>query len=435
MAQFKADSLEVARLCASCQKASFDDTYFPPRSELLRTQYHFVDQLPDLGKLDASAGKGCDFCRFLRTIILSGDTNDLLTHVLGKGIAGLGTRTVGIQIFYQWNLQPAGLNIGGMSILLSIEGGHSIELWCLVERALMGTETTISRSVAEWLSLSPPNRQSYTGDDCIRWLNDRIRNCCDNHSHSVISEGFIPERLLDVHQEPPRLVRRVDICSGPRVKYAALSYCWGSPADSKSQTTTTAATLAQRLAGLEESEMTAILRDAVHITRALSIRYLWIDALCILQGSRLDWEQHCRDMHQIYGSAHVTLCAASSTSCHEGFLSQKGTRIRFPFQSQEWPGMCGSYDVQFKYALTNHELNPGSLEDFDERLCRWAYRAWTFQERLLAPRRIVFGKSRIYLACGGFNELMSTKPDGGEGDPTALSVSQLYRLWDEILCE
>jgi hypothetical protein len=97
--------------------------------------------------------------------------------------------------------------------------------------------------------------------------------------------------------------------------------------------------------------------------------------------------------------------------------------------------MCGSYDVQFKYALTNHELNPGSLEDFDERLCRWAYRAWTFQERLLAPRRIVFGKSRIYLACGGFNELMSTKPDGGEGDPTALSVSQLYRLWDEILCE
>jgi hypothetical protein len=174
----------------------------------------------------------------------------------------------------------------------------------------------------------------------------------------VLDPDFTPARLLDVTQQQPRLVYRGQLKSDDGVKYAALSYCWGSAEDSQRQTRTTVDTLPQRVAGLQDAEMTTVLRDAVRATRALSVPYLWIDALCILQGSNFDWEQNCRDMDKIYGSAYVTLCAASSTSCHEGFLSQRGLRIRLPFQSSRRHDIRGSYGIQFKYAKYLQTTDP-----------------------------------------------------------------------------
>ncbi|KAK1502880.1 hypothetical protein CTAM01_04869 [Colletotrichum tamarilloi] len=31
-------------------------------------------------------------------------------------------------------------------------------------------------------------------------------------------------------------------------------------------------------------------QDAVLVTRRLGIKYIWIDSLCIIQDSKLDWE-------------------------------------------------------------------------------------------------------------------------------------------------
>ncbi|KAG7294088.1 hypothetical protein NEMBOFW57_004151 [Staphylotrichum longicolle] len=194
------------------------------------------------------------------------------------------------------------------------------------------------------------------------------------------------------------------------------------------------------MAGLSEVDMTAVLRDAVHITRELSIPYLWIDSLCILQDDPADWEQHCLDMGKVYGSAHVTLCAASSASCHEGFLSQRGLRLRLPFQSQSNPDIIsGAYDLQFKHVRALSTPDHQSVLACDLNFCHWAYRAWTFQERALATRMIVFGSSNIHFLCGnsyesrgdgpqlmvkGYHISLNTKP---------VDVNQHHRLWDRIL--
>lgn len=140
--------LAVARLCDSCQRASFDDTTCPVdvwQARLLLygdkpssfTEYSFVDELPELASLDASAGAGCDFCRFLRAIILSGDTNDVLVHDLGRGFAELGQRQIDIDISYSWLAKRrAGSQVGLLKILLEIESVTTkIELQCFIEAA------------------------------------------------------------------------------------------------------------------------------------------------------------------------------------------------------------------------------------------------------------------------------------------------------------
>lgn len=41
-------------------------------------------------------------------------------------------------------------------------------------------------------------------------------------------------------------------------------------------------------------------QDAVSVTRKFGVRYLWIDALCILQDSVEDWRQEAVVMGKIY---------------------------------------------------------------------------------------------------------------------------------------
>ncbi|KAK4148676.1 hypothetical protein C8A00DRAFT_38745 [Chaetomidium leptoderma] len=189
--------------------------------------------------------------------------------------------------------------------------------------------------------------------------------------------------------------------------------------------------------------MTAILRDAVCITRALSIPYLWIDAICILQDSIPDWEENCLDMDKIYGSAQVTLCAASSTSCHEGFLSQRGPRLRLPFQSLDRLDISGSYYLQFKYVRSLQNIDPPDVLACDLSFCRWAYRAWKFQEKALSTRQILFGNANLHFLCGSTHETMGCakleEPAAKEyiyqvsHDITSSNPAQLQRSWDNIV--
>ncbi|KAK4109963.1 heterokaryon incompatibility, partial [Canariomyces notabilis] len=92
-------------------------------------------------------------------------------------------------------------------------------------------------------------------------------------------------------------------------RYAALTYCWGSQKESQHQLRTDKSTLPLRCKGILDSEMTPVLRDAVRVTRALSIPYLWIDCLCALQDvdDPSDWNRQCWHMDEIYGCAEVTI--------------------------------------------------------------------------------------------------------------------------------
>jgi hypothetical protein len=55
------------------------------------------------------------------------------------------------------------------------------------------------------------------------------------------------------------------------------------------------------------------MRDAITLTRRLGVRYLWIDALCIIQDSEQDWHELAVRMGEIYSNGFVSISAHDAT--------------------------------------------------------------------------------------------------------------------------
>ncbi|KAF2095917.1 HET-domain-containing protein [Rhizodiscina lignyota] len=213
---------------------------------------------------------------------------------------------------------------------------------------------------------------------------------------------FQPRRLVDVSGPQPRLVSR---SSEPSDRpYATLSHCWGT--DTKFLTLTTG-NEGQLKQGITFESIPQTFIDAMHVTKYLGLRYLWIDSLCILQsgqGSSTDWNDHVCEMPEIYRNCVINIsadrgktpldgCFVSRTPNHighiqiswHGFCSKKANYIVCPLRS------CGVH------ALTHLPL---------------AKRGWVFQERLLAPRVLHFGAKQIYWECAEVNLASESIPSG-----------------------
>ncbi|ORY19543.1 hypothetical protein BCR34DRAFT_582246 [Clohesyomyces aquaticus] len=70
-------------------------------------------------------------------------------------------------------------------------------------------------------------------------------------------------------------------------------------------------------------------KGAVFVAKAISVEYLWIDALCVLQDSPEDKAQEIARMAQIYHQSLVTIVAASSEDMTHGFLQPRLERSPF----------------------------------------------------------------------------------------------------------
>lgn len=256
--------------------------------------------------------------------------------------------------------------------------------------------------------------------------------------------GFLPPRLIEVGPSRLRLVEQSEILAGPvkQPEYCALSYCWGSREDAKLHVKTTEETYHDHTKGLVFDKLPQVLQDAVTTTRNLSIPYLWVDSLCIIQGNQLDWEEQCAQMNDIYGNARVTLIAASSRSCTEGFLKPKRPALRFPYQSARRPEIKGSFMMCFTHVY-GEQSTPGITGiDYvidlhnDLHSSQWARRGWTFQEQAMAKASIVFGTSEVYFGRDG--DFVAKDGTAGPIYPqasiTSLQTNQeLHQAWEKIL--
>lgn len=182
--------------------------------------------------------------------------------------------------------------------------------------------------------------------------------------------------------------------------------------------------------------MPPVLRDAIRVTRDLDIPFLWIDALCILQDDHSDWEQQCAEMHNIYGSAQVTLCAANSRSCNDGFLQQKIPCVRLPFQSYRAPDMAGSFLVQHVDPVWGSSFDSERLRHIDVDKSLWNERGWVFQENKLSTRKLMFGRCAVYFVCGHMEHTRGkdVSPFGLEphisDDLVELDSQVIHAAWD-----
>ncbi len=116
----------------------------------------------------------------------------------------------------------------------------------------------------------------------------------------------MPTRLVDVGIcEDSKL--HLQVTANLFGRYCALSYNWGRSESFKTKKTT----YESRLAGFSLDDLPTTIRDAVLLTRLLGFRYLWVDALCIVQDDPAHWAQESAVMDQVYGNATLTIAASS----------------------------------------------------------------------------------------------------------------------------
>lgn len=187
------------------------------------------------------------------------------------------------------------------------------------------------------------------------------------------------------------------------VPYVALSYCWG---ETRPSFTTKKDSLRDYLQEIQLKNLPDALRDAVLITRALGLRYLWADSLCIIQDDTEDWERECAQMKSIYSEAHLTISALAGDNCQSGFADRAlaEPEIAVQFKSSLRPSVCGQFYLKLPHPLGIDERSVFSscLDPWDFPTSRVALtvRGWPLQEWLLSPRKLVFRDDMVYFQAG-----------------------------------
>ncbi|EQB53504.1 hypothetical protein CGLO_06752 [Colletotrichum gloeosporioides Cg-14] len=268
---------------------------------------------------------------------------------------------------------------------------------------------TSNNDLLQWLRVDTKCAPEPLDPDTVEWLKSELRSCDDECDHVKPASQFLPTRLIDVGQremDVPRLILTKDAFNLRTIddlEYAALSYCWGPKRDALKQVKTTKSTIATHCQGMPLSSLSPVVRDTVKVCRALGIRYLWVDAICIIQGDKEDWDRESQMMGHVYYSCSVAICPVSSQSCLEGYLGTRPGGLDVDFESSRRKHIRGSYRLILSSTdLDEHAMGaprPGPSLYVDLKRSSWDHRGWTFQELVLSPRMIVFGPSMCHFVC------------------------------------
>ncbi|KAF1960095.1 HET-domain-containing protein [Byssothecium circinans] len=160
--------------------------------------------------------------------------------------------------------------------------------------------------------------------------------------------------------------------------YLVLSHCWGPLTDQdKKQFCTTSENYEARKRGFSFDEIPKTFQDAVLVTRALHKQYLWIDALCIIQGPGGDWDSEAKTMADVFACAYCTIAVDSAHGWGDGFLKP----------------LSDPPDVRVRGTPSTLTCTCDFNEDVDEGALM--KRAWVLQERVLSRRIIHFTTAHI----------------------------------------
>jgi hypothetical protein len=229
--------------------------------------------------------------------------------------------------------------------------------------------------------------QNAGSSECFQYIQDRLHTCCNSHTACLQPSGTLPKRVIEIGPGNDQLALRETTCEVGH--YAALSYCWG---ESKSLLKTTNSTLDLFKRNIPWHRLPRAIQDSIEIGRKLSLRFIWIDCLCIIQDCRSDWEIEASKMGDYYQNAYVTIAASASSSAQCGILIDR------PMVSHPhiFKITCNDGEDHSVIAQKRHRIQfPHVISDFGPL----SERAWTFQENALSTRIIHFTDSEIIWEC------------------------------------
>lgn len=228
-----------------------------------------------------------------------------------------------------------------------------------------------------------------SGDTASQRANEFARNSLFEcvHEHKACNTSgphTLPTRVLDLQCFNNSSDLRLYESSGETAQYCALSHCWGK-AQVIQLTQSMLSTYKERI---QFDWLPKTFQDAVAFTRNLSVRYLWIDSLCIVQDTN-DWESEASKMAAVYGGSHLTIAASKGTNAESGLFSAVGSEYalrRISFNQED--GRLTDVLVRRKIPHLDSEQGFPLLS-----------RAWVLQERILSPRVLHFGPQELLWEC------------------------------------
>lgn len=170
---------------------------------------------------------------------------------------------------------------------------------------------------------------------------------------------------------------------GQEADYCCLSYIWGGP----QEILTTTLNLEAHQIVIPSFPRT--IQDAISVVRSLGFRYLWVDALCIIQNDENDKAKEINQMGQYYKNATITISACKTSSVNDGFLEDRPIRHAccLPMYLP-----TGNGNIWLRKDLDKMH-RPGWDKD------RLDTRGWAFQETVLSPRLLRYGATELIWKC------------------------------------
>ncbi|KAK3986801.1 heterokaryon incompatibility protein-domain-containing protein [Cladorrhinum sp. PSN332] len=348
-------------LCSVCEALPFrsetvkwDEVIETNRARILTTEYRY--NLPgNFGELETRMGEGCEGCHFFYDRIRGGNNKSRIEPLT--------------KLYISYNKVVSRLGWFGIRTTDPSMTHH-------VEFFEFKTTTDLEFRPDFLIPTNPSDEASWK--IALGWL----KTCTGEHATCAASAvtPILPKRIIELAADeatPPRLVLPP---SNTVARFVALSHCWGSR---KKMTKLTTKNESIYQEGIDLQSLSRNFRDAITITRRLGIRYVWIDALCILQDSTADWVAEAPKMTDIFGTATLVLSATSAKHCDAGILRPRLRTCSPPLgPSKNWFLMVQTRSIE------------GIIS-----FLPLSSRGWAAQERMVAQRVLHYTPQGMFWEC------------------------------------
>lgn len=168
-------------------------------------------------------------------------------------------------------------------------------------------------------------------------------------------------------------------------RYVTLSYCWGTVPVLKHLRQNSRQL--RTIGALSSLPVPATIKDAMEVVKGIEERYLWVDALCIIQDDPVSQKAQLAQMGLVYALAAFTIVGGSGGNAESGL-----------------PGVGASSRHISQQVLTLESktlLEVVTGDDYYSGLnsSDWITRAWTLQEKLLSKKLLIFTQQQVYWSC------------------------------------
>ena len=188
-----------------------------------------------------------------------------------------------------------------------------------------------------------------------------LQNCLSRHGMCKLTEAevpVLPTRILEISKQGSAC--RLLESRGRRAYYCTLSHRWAG----QNMYKTTRNNITQHYQDVKVSKMSQSIRLAIQLASTLGIKYLWVDAFCIVQDLEADKQTEILRMGDIFANSFLTIAIVDEAG--------KGKKRRRLSQTLE------------------HDKRPKGVLDT---------RAWVLQEQILSRRVLNYVQGDVFWDC------------------------------------